>query len=541
MDSAAMSMCATLESPLPPPPAGDVFAPDQWQILLSILDTFIPSITNSHSERESKRCVGGAEYAESALFIEDLLPSSIDRSTISAYLSESLISLPESRPKLHVTFGRHIAPDQLKGLSFILSSLSTRPGSLLMTGSTTPFHLQPPSSREQILLNWSKSYLPILRSLFRSFALLAKTTWLAYSPTLPEIIGFPAVPKHGKRGEDYPYEFLDFSSPESPSTIETDVVIVGSGCGAGVCAKNLAEAGFSVLIAEKGKYFPSTHYPMQRGDGAVHLMENGGSVVSDDGSTAILAGSCFGGGGTVNWSASLQTQHYVRQEWADQGLPFFTSGKYQKCLDKVCGDMGASTAGIQHNFANKTLLEGSRRLGYTAKEVPQNTGGKEHNCGYCTYGCAGATKKGPVVCFFPAAAKAGARFVERFDVRHIVFEERNGEKIAVGVKGQWTEKGTEEKKKEIMIQAKRIIVCAGTLNSPLLLKRSGLKNPNIGRNLHLHPATILGARFDEVTNPWEGRSQAHRREIFWQACDALTNSIYHRFNPNLCLHLFREP
>jgi GMC oxidoreductase len=509
MDQSAMSMLAALESPLPPPPAGEVFTPEQWKTMLAILDTFVPSITTSKSEEDSKLCVGEAEYTESILSIKELLPSSVDPSIISTYLSESLSSLPDLRPSIQRCFGQYVPADQLKGLRFILYSLSTRPGSLLLTGSTTPFHLQSPSAREQILMNWSKSYLPILRGLFRSLSLLAKRMWVGLSPNLPKIIGFPAVPKHGKRGEDHPYEFMNFSSPDSPSTIETDVVIVGSGCGAGVCAKKVAEAGFSVIMAEKGRYFPSTHFPMQSGDAGVHLMENGGAVVSDDGSIAVLAGSCFGGGGTVNWSASLQTQRYVREEWADQGLPFFTSEEFQRCLDKVCADIGATTKGIQHNFANRVLLEGSRRLGYEAKEVPQNTGGKEHYCGYCTFGCAGATKNGPAVSFFPAAAKAGAKFIQGFDVRHVNFEQIDGKKTAVGVTGLWsepeTEQGGEQKqKREITVKAKKVIVCAGTLNSPLLLKRSGLTNPNIGRNLHLHPATIVCARFDERVNPWEG-------------------------------------
>ncbi len=503
MEQPTLTMLASLETPLPLLPANEVFTPEQWQILIGILDTFVPSITNSQCDKESKLCVGGAEYAESALSIQDLLPSSTDPSIISTYLSESASSIQAFRPALQRSFSQFVAAEQLKGLRFILSSLSTKAGSLLLTGSTTPFHLQPPSVREQILVNWSRSYLPILRSLFRSFCLIAKTTWISLSPTLPELIGFPAVPRHGKRGEDYPYEFLHFSSPDSPSSIETDVVIVGSGCGAGVCAKNLAEAGYSVLVTEKGYYFPSTHYPMRSIDAVVNLMENGGGVVSDDGSTVVLAGSCFGGGGTVNWSASLQPQHYVRQEWADQGLPFFTSGEFQKCLDKVCGEMGATTKGIQHNFANRSLLEGSRRLGYHAKEVPQNTGGKEHYCGYCTYGCAGATKNGPAVCFFPAAAKAGAKFIQGFDVRQVQFEENGGKKIAVGVNGVWTEKGT-EKTRNVTVKAKKVIICAGSLNSPLLLRRSGLKNPNIGRNLYLHPATVVCARFEETVNPWEG-------------------------------------
>ncbi|KAF7503097.1 hypothetical protein GJ744_004306 [Endocarpon pusillum] len=503
MEQPTASMLAALETPLAPLPADEVFTPEQWEILIGVLDTFVPSITNSQSEKESKLCVGGAEYAEATLSIQHLIPSSADPFLIATYLSESVSSIQALRPSLQRLFYRSVPAEQLKGLRFILSSLSTRAGSLLLTGSTTPFHLQPPTAREQILISWSKSYLPSLRSLFRSFAFIAKSTWLSLSPTLPELIGFPAVPRHGKRGEDYSYEFLDFSSTDSPSSVEIDVIIVGSGCGAGVCAKNLAEAGFSVLVAEKGYYFPSTHYPMKSSDANVNLMENGGLMFSDDASTAVVAGSCFGGGGTVNWSASLQPQHYVRQEWADQGLPFFTSGEFQKCLDKVCGEMGVTTKGIQHNFANRSLLEGSRKLGYHAKEVPQNTGGKEHYCGYCTYGCAGATKNGPAVCFFPAAAKAGAKFIQGFDVRQVHFHESDGKRIAVGVNGLWTEKGG-QKKRKVTVKAKKVVICAGTLNSPLLLMRSGLRNPNIGRNLHLHPATIVCARFEETINPWEG-------------------------------------
>lgn len=504
MDQPAVAMLAPLLTPLPPLPPGEVFTPEQWTTLISILDTFIPSITNSQSESASKLCVGAAEYAESTKAVQDFLPPSIDQSIIASYLSESISSLPDCRDSIHRCFAQYVPADQAKGLRLILSGLSTRPGSLLLTGSTTPFHLQSPPIRERVVLGWSRSYLPLLRSLFSSLSLLAKRTWLAVSPTFPIVIGFPAVPIHGKRGQSYAYQFLDFSSPDSRSDIETDVVIVGSGCGAGVCAMNLAQAGFSVLVAEKGYHFPSSYFPMQRGDGPIHLMENGGAVVSDDGSTVVLAGSCFGGGGTVNWSASLQTQHYVRQEWADQGLSFFSSAEYQNCLDKVCAKIGASTKGIKHNFANRVLLEGSRKLGYEASEVPQNTGEKEHYCGYCTYGCASATKNGPAACFFPAAARAGAKFMEGFDVRQIEFETTDGKTRAVGVKGVWTQKNS-EKKKETTVKARKVIVCAGTLNSPLLLMRSGLKNTHIGRNLHVHPAVSLGARFDETVNPWEGK------------------------------------
>jgi choline dehydrogenase-like flavoprotein len=173
--------------------------------------------------------------------------------------------------------------------------------------------------------------------------------------------------------------------------------------------------------------------------------------------------------------------------------------------------MGVSAAAITHNKANDVLLEGARRLGWAAKPVAQNTGGTQHYCGYCTFGCGSCEKQGPVVSWLPDAARAGAIFVEGFDVRKVLFEERDGKKIASGVEGLWTSRdehagvaGTPLIKRKVIIRAKRVVISAGTMQSPLILMRSGLKNKWIGRNLRLHPVTFVGSIYDEEVRPWEG-------------------------------------
>ena len=331
------------------------------------------------------------------------------------------------------------------------------------------------------------------------------------SPTLGPVLGFPRAPVHGKPGQGYDYSFIQFPPGSTPETISTDVVIIGSGCGGGVCAKNIAEAGLEVLVVEKAYHYPPTHLPMTEATAGFHLFQNGGNIASDDDSITVIAGQAWGGGGTVNWSASLQTQGFVRQEWANAGLPFFTSPAFQTSLDRVCGRMGVSADHINHNKTNRVLLDGARNLGYSVKPVPQNTGGNQHYCGYCTLGCGSAEKQGPVVSFLPDAHRAGARFVEGFQADKIIFENENGKKIVTGVKGTWVSRdthggvsGPDRTTREVIIKAKRVIVSCGTLQSPLLLLRSGLTNPQIGRNLHLHPANVLGAIFDEEVRPWEG-------------------------------------
>jgi hypothetical protein len=221
---------------------------------------------------------------------------------------------------------------------------------------------------------------------------------------------------------------------------------------------------------------------MSEEDSSVHMFEKAQFVPSDDGSISVAAGSTWGGGGTINWSASLQTQGYVRKEWADRGMKFFESAKFQDCLDRVCSRMNVSADHVVHNHGNKILLEGARRLGYRASAVPQNTGGNGHFDGFCSHGCASTEKKGPVNSWLPDAAECGAKFAEGFKVDKILFEYRGGRKIAVGAEGEWTSRDENEgfdgpgrHSCTVRIRAKRVMLSAGTLWSPILLLKSGIK------------------------------------------------------------------
>lgn len=324
------------------------------------------------------------------------------------------------------------------------------------------------------------------------------------------------MPTHGSPAKDgYPFRFLQFppSNAVEPEVINADVVIVGSGCGGAVAAKTLAEAGLKVLVVDKGYYWSPLRLPMSEQEAAAHLFDNGGMYASKDATVTIATGSVWGGGGTVNWSASLQTQGYVRQEWSRKfGLKHFTSAEFQQDLDAVCARMGVDTNAIEHNKTNQVLLEGARKLGWSAKAVPQNTGGEAHNCGYCTLGCGSCGKKGPTETFLPDAAEAGAQFIEGFECAEVLFDQSPGsQRTATGVRGRWTARdragntvGPNRTTRDLHIVAPRVIISTGSIATPVLLKRSGLTNTHIGRHLHLHPVSMICAVWDEETRPWEG-------------------------------------
>lgn len=372
-----------------------------------------------------------------------------------------------------------------------------------MTGSCIPFHQQPPHVREAVVQGWLRSWLPTIRRAAKSLARIAQISWLMNASVFRDLTGYPVVPVDWRPGPDFDFSFLQFSArrqaepqtakaeaavPSSSSssltatTVETDILIVGSGCGGGVCAKVLAEAGHRVIVVDKGYYFPPSMLPMTGGAAGRYLFD--GSVGSSvDNSVSISAGSNWGGGGTVNWSVSLQTQDFVRKEWAAQGLDFFDTPEYQACMDRVCKRMGVATEPVVQTHRGKALLEGSRKLGWAAQVCPQNSGGAEHSCGYCTLGCGSGQKQGPAVCWLPDAARAGAEFIEGFAVEKILFEDESDSKKATGAVGTWTSRDEEggvtgsieeRESREVTIHAKRVIVACGSVWSPLILARSGL-------------------------------------------------------------------
>jgi choline dehydrogenase-like flavoprotein len=174
--------------------------------------------------------------------------------------------------------------------------------------------------------------------------------------------------------------------------------------------------------------------------------------------------------------------------------------------------MGVGTDAIKHNKNNEVLLEGARKLGWTAKPVPQNTAGKRHYCGYCTMGCGACEKQGPAVSFLPDAAKKGATFMEGFDVQKVEFAKNKttGNQEAIGVVGTWTSRDEhggvagQQRTRKVFVKAKKVVISAGSMHSPIIMMRSGLKNRHIGKNLKIHPTICVGGIFEEEMRPWEG-------------------------------------
>ncbi len=252
------------------------------------------------------------------------------------------------------------------------------------------------------------------------------------------------------------------------------------------------------LIVDKGIYLHPDKVVGREDQGYGLLYEGEGILPSEDGSINVLAGSTFGGGSSINWSASLKPRHFVRRTWAEKyGVPYYNSPYFTSDLNAVCTRMGVAVAPIRHNVGNSLLALGSQRAGHPVEPVPQNTGGHTHYCGKCQLGCISGHKQGGVVSWLKDAAEAGAAFMTNCYVERILFDKN---KRAVGALA------TVDGRKVKILASKGVVVSSGSLHTPALLLRSPeLKsNKMIGKTLRLHPATVVTGYYNFPIKPWEG-------------------------------------
>ncbi|GLJ45661.1 hypothetical protein SUGI_0961070 [Cryptomeria japonica] len=427
----------------------------------------------------------------------------------------------------------------------VLLCLYTRLGTLLLCGraslsKASPFlHLQnfaaiPPDVREKIVLQWSRVtgsiFDPVFHVIFKTFKALclylfyskadesgSNPCWKAidYSP--------PYIPQVEKRALEQ--GIIDASS-ETPERLESflmeagfpfesskesedgsriwkvkcDCVVVGSGAGGGVAAGKLAAAGHRVLVVEKGKYFAAGDLSLLEGPSMDQMYARGGLLSTPDVKVSILAGATVGGGSSINWSACIRTPDHVLKEWAEvEGLTLFQSQEYESAMTEVWERAGVNSENGTESFQNRVLRKGCGALGFEVTDVSVNaTPG--HNCGSaCSFGCRTGQKKGTPDTWLLDAVAAGARILTGCEATRVTWSRNPNctqfkEKRATGVLCR-------AGRNQILVEAKATIVAGGTLMTPGLLLASGLRNPNIGKNLHLHPVRMAWGYFPPQDDP----------------------------------------
>jgi choline dehydrogenase-like flavoprotein len=288
-----------------------------------------------------------------------------------------------------------------------------------------------------------------------------------------------------------------------PAVLRADAVVVGSGAGGAFAARELARTGRDVVVVEAGEHWDSARLraagPVERFAG---LYVDGGATVAVGLPPILLPlGRAVGGTTVINSGTCYRPPEDVRSAWhADHGLALAAPGTLGPWLDDVEATIGVAPAASDVLGRNGELaLAGARALGWTAAgPLRRNATGCRGAC-QCVLGCPNNAKGAMHVTALPQACAAGARIVARLRADRVVHRAGRAE----GVVG-WDAAG-----REVRVLAPLVVVAAGAIGSPPLLRRSGLGgHPRLGRGLSIHPALSVAGRFAEPVVAWRGVLQS---------------------------------
>ncbi|HEY7834124.1 MAG TPA: GMC family oxidoreductase [Ktedonobacterales bacterium] len=404
-------------------------------------------------------------------------------------------------------------PESQADFHQLLRLLGGALGGVLLAGVPRGLGAMPPERRARALAAMGNHAMPKLRQGFQALKRLA-------------LFIFYSAPDASGANPNWPA--LGFTPPGPPPTPEAapkrirplavrgdlrliaDAVVVGSGAGGGMVAAELATAGKDVVVLEKGGYYSASDFSGREAEMMPALYLRRGLLATSDLAISVLAGSCLGGGTTVNWSTSFRTPPDVLAEWErDHGITGATGAEHARGFEVAERRMGITTEDSAPNRNNEALRRGCAALGYSTGVIPRNASDCRQRCGACGYGCPFDRKQSTLITFLEDAHQAGARVVVRCQVERVLLE--GG--AAVGVAG-WAPDDVTGERRRVEVRAKAVVVAGGAVESPALLLRSGLTNPNIGRHLRLHPVSSVSGLYSELVEPWAGSLQTVYSEEF---------------------------
>ena len=284
--------------------------------------------------------------------------------------------------------------------------------------------------------------------------------------------------------------------------LKADVVVVGSGAGGAVTAYELARQGLDVIVLEAGPYIPSKDFGEDFNKALESLYEDHGAQANRDGDLLVLQGRCVGGSTVVNGCVSFRTPDFILEEWRElHGLESMTPEMLEPYFERVERNLSISDNG-PHEIARHSQLitEGAKKLGWSVKPHQRNV----KQCaltGHCLSGCKTERKQSMLVTYLPWAAAHGARIHSDTRVTRILASDGR----ATGVQAEVIDPEN-GKVADLQVDAPRVVLAAGAVQTPLLLLKSGLANSSgeVGRNFACHPSFFVLARYPEPVYPWRG-------------------------------------
>jgi choline dehydrogenase-like flavoprotein len=284
--------------------------------------------------------------------------------------------------------------------------------------------------------------------------------------------------------------------------LRADASVIGSGAGGAPVAKELAEGGMRVVILEDGEHFTTDDFTARPRDMSPLLLRDAGQTATLGNVPVLLPlGNTVGGTTTVNSGTCFRTPAAVLDMWGERfGLDALDADELDPYFRRV--ERIVNVAQVPPELAGRNaevVKRGADALGWHGDYVFRNVRGCVGS-GVCNFGCPTSAKQHTGLTYVPRAWDAGATTYARTRARKIVVERGRARAVEATTAGGG----------RVHVECSTVVVAAGAIHSPLLLRRTGLggHSGELCRNLAIHPATAVRALFDEEIDMARGVPQS---------------------------------
>ena len=301
--------------------------------------------------------------------------------------------------------------------------------------------------------------------------------------------------------------------------LRTEVLVIGSGAGGAVSAATLAERGHDVLLVEEGSALDTGNIATASPHAIAQLYRDGGlTPIMGTPNIAYVEGCCLGGSTEVNSAFWHRTPADCYRRWGEH-VDGFCEGHLDPYFEMLESTLSVSSFGeTEPPQSSRVFRRGIERMKWRYSEVPRCQRGDPGLSAFDP-----AHKQSMQRTYLPKAIGAGARLLSESRAVDLVHDSGRVNHVLIEQRGAGS----------LRVRADEVFVCAGAVQSAVLLRRSGIKK-NIGNNLCIHPMLKVAAVFDQIVDAHVGALPVYQVKEMWPDI-ALGGSV---FSPGfLAMHL----
>jgi choline dehydrogenase-like flavoprotein len=237
-----------------------------------------------------------------------------------------------------------------------------------------------------------------------------------------------------------------------------DVVIVGSGPGGSTVGRELAAAGWKVVLLEKGRHhrFIGNHFT------ALRFADRMGLSFSEEG-LHLVRGFITGGSTIMYCGSAMEPPEWFKSRFGIDLAPYTAATIRELSLEPLPDDVVG--------FAGLRIMDAANSMGHKFEKMrkfinPSKC--KMHCGGTCMLGCPHGAKWTARE-YLEQMKASGGELITRADVQEVKVQDGTATGVIAGIPGGRLE-----------VDAKYVVVSAGGLGTPSILQRSGIFEAGVG-------------------------------------------------------------